>query len=300
MRRFLASILIFFLITAVVDIIFGVVCGYLNTHSKGGDTADHFHITDTQEAPVLIMGSSRAVHHYNPDIISDSLGREVYNCGLDGNGILFQYVRLLMIMERYTPEVIIYDAFPMYDMEAGDNVKYLRWLKRWYGREALDSLISDIAPMEHLKLKSSLYRYNGDFIQMLGDYLKPEQVSIRGYKPMDGVINYTPPAFDRTPCEWDPIKLKYFKKFLDLCRERNIKLTVVYSPYFRAASSEAYSKLTQLCMDYDIPVIDMFADTAYSQNMAYFDDASHLNSTGAEKFSGEIGHRISLLSPVDR
>ena len=41
------------------------------------------------DAQTLILGSSRALHHYNPDIISESSGLSCHNAGLGGYGLFF-------------------------------------------------------------------------------------------------------------------------------------------------------------------------------------------------------------------
>ena len=80
--------MIFFSIVAVIDCGFGVICDYLNSHSKGGDTKDRYYIAKQTSEDLLMMGSSRMHHHYVTEIVEDSLHMSAYNCGVDGNGIL--------------------------------------------------------------------------------------------------------------------------------------------------------------------------------------------------------------------
>lgn len=294
MRKFLIYFAVFVAVVVAVDIVFGLVVSRLNVSAKGGDTYNQAHITLEMTEPILIMGSSRAVHHYDPAILEDSLGMGVYNCGLDGNGILFQYGRLKLLLERYKPEVIIYDAIASFDMQDDDNSKYLAWLKRWYGHESIDSLVYDINPHERVKLRSNLYRYNKDFIQMLSDNVAPRQkITYKGFKPIDGTIDYEPEPKSEAPAEWQELKFKYFNKFIDLCERNGIKLIVVYSPWYKAATSHITDNLTTLCRQRGIEVLDYYCDPQFNSRPEYFDDASHLNSTGATVFSKEIAGRLS-------
>lgn len=296
MKRFLIYIIVFFCIVASIDIVFGVICDYLNTHAKGGDTATHYEATEVQREPVLILGSSRANHHYDPKVFEDSLGLGVYNCGVDGNGILFQYGRLKMITERYSPNVIIYDAIPNFDIMPDDNAKYLNWLRRWHGKHDIDSLINDISKLEVVKLHSSLYKYNGNFIQMLSDNLHPlQEVSYNGYKPLQGNMKYNPKEDEQKVAEWQPVKLKYFKKMIELCKDNDIKLIVAYSPMFGAKSSLEYEKLTRLCSDNDITILDHYSDTIFTNHREYFEDAFHLNDNGAKAYSATVAHELKNL-----
>ena len=62
---------------------------------------------------ILIMGNSRAQHHYDPRIISDSLKMSCYNLGIDGgHSILLPNVLTEIILKRYTPKIIIVEFNP--------------------------------------------------------------------------------------------------------------------------------------------------------------------------------------------
>lgn len=296
MKKFLIFIVIFFGAVVCLDFMFGLGCKFLNNNAKGGDTANHHYITTTQTEPVIIMGSSRAIHHYVPQILEDSLGKGVYNCGVDGNGILFQYGRLRLLLERYTPEVLIYDVMPDFDISSPDVERDLGWLRRWYGHEVLDSLFHDISPSETWKMKSNFYRYNGNFIQMFTDYMHPLQsVTDKGYKPMAGVIDYKPDYADESIHEWHPLKLKYFNKLIQLCKENGITLIAVYSPQVGKKNSIEYTRVTELCKANEIPVIDYYGGGIFNDSLHYFSDASHLNDKGARAYTKSI---VSKLRPL--
>lgn len=296
MKKFIIYIVIFLAIVVCIDFMFGIACRFLNANAKGGDTANHCHITATQTEPIIIMGSSRAIHHYVPEILEDSLGKGVYNCGVDGNGILFQYGRLSLLLERYKPEVLIYDVMPDFDISSPDVERDLGWLRRWYGHEVLDSLFHDISLSENWKMKSNLYRYNGSFIQMATDWLHPLQtVTDNGYKPMAGVIDYKPVYKDEAIHEWHPLKHKYFCKLINLCKENGIRLIVAYSPQVGKTNSLEYTRVTELCKANDIPVIDYYGGGIFNDSLSYFSDATHLNDRGARAYSKSI---VSRLRPL--
>lgn len=298
MRRFLLFTILFFVIVLIIDVVFGVICNHLNNNARGGDTALHYTVTERQTAPILVLGSSRAFHHYDPDILADSLGHEVFNGGVDGNGIIFQYARLRMILDRYTPEMVIYDVYPDYDIAVGDNTRYLKWLRRWAGHHAVDSIVRDISSLEALKMQSGLYRYNESFIQMIGDNVSSGSFSDRnGFRPMEGTMDYHPdnPPASTDPVEWDPVKLRYFESMIDLCRSRGVKLTMVFSPYYGATSSGMFDNMISLCTERNVPVIDMFSDPDFSVRQDFFADPSHLNSIGAREFSRSVSSSLRPL-----
>ena len=81
MKKFLFRIVLFFALILVVDVVVGKVFAYMVDNAKGGDNGRNNYICNTVNADVLVFGSSRAFHHYNPIIIEDYLGKSCYNCG---------------------------------------------------------------------------------------------------------------------------------------------------------------------------------------------------------------------------
>lgn len=293
MFRFIRYIIVFFVVVFLLDRGFGLMCSYLNSHAKGGDTLNHYYIANEMTDSVLIFGSSRAIHHFNPKILEDSLGMTAYNCGLDGNGILYNYGRLLTILNRYTPRMIIYDVIPSFDMEKDDYTKYLQWQKRWYDVDGIAEIFHDVNPMEDVKMQSNLYRYNTSFIQMASDNIRPLQdISYKGYKPLEGRMNYESKEMESNPALWDDLKLSYFRKFIELCKENDIELVISYSPWYNAKDSRIYDGFSKLIDEYDLELIDLFSDSELVHNKDYFADASHLNSEGADAFTSKF---VSVL-----
>ena len=140
---------------------------------------------------VLIFGSSRAIHHYNPQIITDSLGLTCYNCGQDGNGIIFFYGLWQMIKEHHKPMIIIYNVCTGFDLYEGEsNQRYLGWLRADYDRPSIKSIFTAIEPTEENKMMSMLYRHNSKFMQVLTDYFHPIfGIEGNGYLPMKGEMD---------------------------------------------------------------------------------------------------------------
>ena len=174
MKRFIIKVALFFAFVVVADVLCGFTLGYFAKNAKGGFTQRDTYICDKLETDFLLMGSSRCVRHYNPQIITDSLGMSCYNTGQMGNGIILNYGRLRMIDERKKPKVVIYDIAPDFDLFVGDdNHRYLTWLKQHYERNGIADIFESIDPTEKYKMISQLYRYNSRIIELMTDYLHP-------------------------------------------------------------------------------------------------------------------------------
>ena len=100
MKKFLINIAIFFAIIAVVDFSLGKAFLWLQSTKAKGRTQTEYYICNDLNADVLVMGSSRASHHYVAQLIADSLGMTCFNGGQDGNGIVMQYGRWKMISKQ--------------------------------------------------------------------------------------------------------------------------------------------------------------------------------------------------------
>ena len=115
MRKFLLKLVLFLAIIVALDFAYGICMDRYRRSIRTGVTGLDNEALYRTTAPVLVFGSSRAWHHYDPRILRDSLGLDVYNCGVNSMGIQFFYPRLHQILRRYTPRVIIYDSSPTYD-----------------------------------------------------------------------------------------------------------------------------------------------------------------------------------------
>lgn len=270
---------------------FGVVMRYLQDHAKGGYIGHHNHILRQSNEEILIFGSSRAIHHYNPKIITDSLGMSCYNCGQDGNGIILFYGWWQVIKERHLPKMIIYDVSPGFDLLIGeDNSKFLGWLKSEYDNESVKQIFENIDPTEKYKMMSMMYRYNSKFLQNIIDYIHPIfQITPNGYFPLDGDMDKMKIKKDSNEEEvnylFDAQKLYYLDNFIKETTERGVKLVFISSPVWYGVDIKQYEPLERMCRKYGVQFYNYSNDTLFVSKDEMFKDGSHLNAYGADEFS---------------
>ena len=289
MKRFFYYMILFFIAIFAIDKLSGICFDYLNSHAKGGDTANQYYICKKSNENILIFGSSRANHHYIPSIIEDSLNTSCYNCGTDGNGIILHYGRYKLITERYTPQLIIYDLVTDFDIIQNDNLKYLDQLKQYYNEADLTELFNDVSPTEKYKLYSNLYQYNTKFIQMLSDNISPQQSVFKGYKPIYNTMNYEPKsANSTTEIKADSIKLKYIEKLIQDTQQKGIKLVFMISPFYNAKNTEAFEPVKKIIEKYNLTLYDFYSDEEITSNKNLFGDPSHMNDKGAQIYTKKI------------
>lgn len=288
MKKYLLKIILFFIAVAVLDVLFGYVCQYMNDHSKGGGIRSRYYVCKESNEDVLIFGSSRAKHHYVPDVIEDSLDMTCYNTGEDGNGIILSYGFLKMITQRYSPKLIIYDV-TQFDIYEDDNVKYLDLLKPYYHELGIDSIFWRVNPKSRYMMLSNFYRFNTTCLRIAGGYMRPTSDYPKGYSALYNTMNYEPEPIADKELKVDELKLEFFEDFIKLSKCKGISLLCCVSPYYKAPSDDRqYVPVKQLCKKYGVPFLYLGADTDISKKRELFQDRTHLNDTGARYYTQKL------------
>lgn len=230
MKKFILKTCIFLTICIILDIIIGIGTDFLHKSSKGGIIKKDEYIKDKLHADIVIIGSSRAAHHYVSNLLADSLGCTVYNTGIDGKGIIMNYGVLLEITNRYIPKTIIYELTPILDYLKRDNEKDLINLKHAYGIRGIDSIFWDVNHNERIKMISRSYRINSLLPAIISCNIFTENDTLNGYVPLWNRLEgkRSNKVFDTESL--DTLKLKYLQKFINLCRKDSINLIFAISP----------------------------------------------------------------------
>ena len=291
MKSFGIKVILFFVLLGVVDVLGGYALGYLANHARGGFTQRDAYICDSLETDILLMGSSRCVRHYNPQIITDSLGMSCYNSGQMGNGVILNYGRLKMVCERKKPQVVVYDIEPAFDlMEGEDNHRYLTWLKQHYDRSGIADIFERIDKTEKYKMMSQLYRYNSRIVELATDFLHPiSSVRVNGFTPLKGEMDKTKirvAGEKKKEHVVDPVKIEYINKLMD--ELQGSKLYFVVSPKWYGIDSLEFKPIMDICQERGIPFMDFSNDPKYVRQDQYFKDGNHMNARGADEFTRDL------------
>ncbi len=294
MKKFLLFLLkvgLFFLALILVDRALGWVFAYMGEHAKGGYVGQHVYVTDKTNENILIFGSSRAIHHYNPQIITDSLCMTCYNCGQDGNGIVLFYGMWQMIKERYKPKMIIYDVSTDFDIQKGENnQRYLGWLRADYNRSGVKQIFGIIDPTERVKMMSMLYRYNSKFMQNITDYVHPIfGIEGNGFLPLKGEMDIMRIREENGQYEEmsiDSIKIMFINKLIN--EVDGVELVFVASPRWYDTNKKDYNPIRDVCERRGVRFLDFSCAHKYVHQDKWFKDGNHLNARGAHEFTLDL------------
>lgn len=292
MKRYIFKLLLFFIIIASIDYGVGLFGDYLQAHANRGFTKRTNDLVMKDCHDVVILGSSRAHHHYDTPFLSDTLGLDVYNAGYDGNGVVLAYGLLSIMLERYSPRLVIFDVEPAFDINVyemdNDHKRYLKYLKPYYKNEKVGRIFRDVSEEEWYKVHSGLIRYNSSLAVMISDNLRPFQSDNNGYEPLDGIYNNEPNGNVFQTTKEDIFKLRYVEKLISLAKQNDIPIVLIASPMYGTKSSKILSPVKNICFKYDVPFLDYYANKELMQTKDCFREPMHLNSFGARVFSREI------------
>ncbi len=295
MKNFLLKVLLFFACVMAMDFVFGFGFSWLRSHAKGGSTANCEYIANRAKDDIIIFGSSRATHHYIPQIIEDSLGVSCYNCGEEGNGIVLAYGRFKMLTDRYKPKLVIYEMTPGYDYGIKEpNTKYLGYLRPYYAKDGIKSLFDDFDDeFSFLKMKSKMYQNTGKLLPDLVDNFSFRD-NRKGYTPLSGKINIRnidEPIVEEM--EIDSLKLSYVEKLILETKNKNIPIVFMISPRYGTNSNLLnYGPEIALCKKYRVPFYNFINCKSIVQNDLYFQDVGHMNNDGAIAYTRVIINEI--------
>ena len=290
MNRFLLKISLFSLLVVLADISIGHYLKYVTNRIKVGGQGRDNYISNEAKDDILVLGSSRAVHHYNSKMLEDTLGLSCYNCGQDGAGIILSYGRLLMIKERHQPKMVIVDVNPSYDLLTNDNHKYLGWLKLHYDKQVLHPIFNSVDETERIKMISYLYRYNSKFIQNLYVFFtgNAHDGGVKGFRPQKGNIDKMKiKELDEKPVyEYDSLKIEYIHKLIK--ESVSMKLFFVVSPIWYGMDTLQFQPVKEICSEKGIPFIDFSNNPKYVHQDKWFKDGVHMNERGADEFTRDL------------
>lgn len=291
MKKFIINLSIFFVVLIAVDVCFGFISNYLIKHAAGGEIQKTEYICNGTSEDLLIMGSSRAVRHYDPKIISDSLGVSCYNCAYIGCGCITAYGLLQALTSHYSPKYILYEVTPEFDYlkVEEDYSKYLGPLKLYSSVRGVDSIFSSIDPMEKYKMNSNMYRINSKLLQLVAENITKQNFISNGYLPECRLMATEPDdeVTKRYNCN-DDYKVKCFNNIIQLCKRDKIKLVFIVSPLYNAEKSSEFDYCKELAHKYNIPFINHFNDSTINRNKDYFYDPVHMNVVGANAYTRNI------------
>lgn len=291
------------LMLAVVLFVLDFACGsvlrfFYFRQSSGWNYRTTYSMEKTTDS-LLILGSSRAVQQYHP-ILEQKLNLSYYNCGRDGNFMLYNYAVLKSILKRHKPKMIIFDFIKGQFKENPSEYERLSTLLPYYkGHPEIREIINMRGPFEKFKLFSQTYPYNSTLFNTLMGNLemnKKRNRDIKGYVVFDNVWKRPLKIINTEPEKYamDSVFINTYESFIKDCTMAGVKLYIFCSPYYELSPYTDTSIIIgkQIARKYNIDFFDYSKDTFLIKQPALFSDSMHLNDEGAKIFSAQVADEI--------
>lgn len=253
------------------------------------------------QCDAVIMGSSRGMVQYCPSILDSVLDLNFYNISVDGRSI--------------DAEVVKYNTYCLYNKKPKLILQNVDWgtltFSNGYETEQFlpylfcDSLYKMTKQSENFTWGDRyipLVRYAGYF-QVIKEGLKlPNKLDkpqlYKGYcgrdKQWDGS------QFDQVEevefCH-DTAAVCIFEDYLQQCRQDGIQVVFVFAPIYIGVTEkmdnpqQMFDFYESLATKYNCQVLN-YTYNYLSYDTVYFYNAMHLNKTGAELFSKQLGNDL--------
>ena len=242
-----------------------------------------------KKADVLVLGSSRANHHYVSSMFKDSLGLSCYNAGRDGHDILYAYMIFQSFLERNMPKMVVIDiASSMMD---GSWIEHNKDMTCFYGASQAVTEVLDkdvLKGFDKVKMLSNLYRYNNTLEWIATAYLSNWGEG-DGYFPMPITNNSMKKKVAKDYFfQPHPVCLSYLDQIIETCKQKNIQLILCESPSLNYSLHGTNDWMMKYAHDKGVKALDFTGDTTYVDHSDLFYDATHLNDRGAQLFTSNF------------
>lgn len=291
--RFCVNAMIVLLGVVAIDRAIGKVMDrMLPEISNQGDTGKTYYSLNDVNTPVVIVGSSRAAHHYVTNIIEDSLRMSAYNVARDGCFFSYNCCVVNSIMDRYTPKLIIWENGTDYLYDGVPDP--LESMYPYYGNNKwVKKIIEDELPWkEYVRLNSRMYQYNSIIHRVVIRYCGRNsfiESSEKGYQPLAAKKLRVPLKLEKELSiakDLSSSKIAVFESTLNRAKKMGVFVIVVNSPLYKLTETNLSGiKMQQICDEYGMLYLDNSQLSYFREHSNLFNDATHMNDEGARIYT---------------
>lgn len=256
-----------------------------------------------EKCDIVVLGSSRAVLHYDPRILGSKLNMSAYNAGCNGQGVHYTRALVDLILQRKTPAIAIINVDSGFVMGARFSLCQAAVLAPFMDESGIiKNMIYSKGPLERLKYLSLSYRFNDKPLVILAG-LFVEDKTISGFSPREGKMD---PAKAQgkiaAVLEPDREMMELLRQTVSQLKGAGSYVVLVLSPTWSREgridpmSIPALKAIRDLAQDEQVSFLAITNEnTPEFQNSEYFRDPDHLNADGARIFSEILVAKIAGL-----
>ena len=292
-NKLLVYLLMVFVGVAAIDAVFRLVFSPIfdnpPINTKAGAT--YRFVSYHKPANLVILGASRATHHYRSEQIEDSLNISVYNYGGDGRSILYQYLCLLKAADNGDLRTVILDLSPAQIGNEWVEDRISDLYPFYWKNDTVRTMVDEVEKRNiRLLMLSSLIQYNSQYLNLVAP-----MNSVKGYIalpytgiPVDLKEITNSESDGGIEDQYNEIGIKYLSRIVSFCRDANINIIVCLSPSLVLPQSDE-NYMLRICMSLGVECWNMTHDII---DPYLFSDYNHLNDKGANLFTMSVVNRL--------
>jgi hypothetical protein len=300
-KPLLYSCLLFVSLFFIGDRIIGYYLNNLYLEQKKGDFFETTYALKHVKEDLLIFGSSRAVRHYDPNILQDSLNLSAINVGKIGNTLLYSYAIFSQILTYHVPKVVVLDISPIEfaksERERGQK-SMIDILLKYQDMPVIEQLIKQLDNKELFLSKIFwTYKFNSSIYTLMTNNQGSSKLSqSKGFKSRIGTkITKDYVKVDNDDYVEDTILVNTFRNFLTKARNNNIEVHVVISPTTLYQTHNSIARIEKITAEFGYHLLDVSHRPQFKQAALYY-DMTHLNNVGARNFSELLGDSLNKVA----
>ncbi|GAB3508406.1 hypothetical protein [Emticicia fontis] len=311
MRAILLKVITIVIILIVIDKGFGALFNnfiFKKTISGERGGSLNYLLERKKNIDFVILGSSRAKHHINPDSLFNING-EGFNAGINGaGGVIYCSVALEVILKRgINLKTVILQLDSRQFIESNNCVKEMSAIYPFLSESSfLRDYVEQSGWKEKILSNSDFYKFNSKYYFLIFNFFNRNKVKDdNGFSPLGGSLDTSKiinlPLKKIKYESFSDIRLEALKNIISICKKNVIKLYIVLPPNFKELNNEEsfYNNILKSSIYQKanfVRVIDMsniksFNDLRSPEN---WKDGGHLNEIGANKFSSYLNDSLLI------
>jgi len=274
-------------------------------HSRHGEYSVWNDVFDSRvNSDIVVYGSSRAMVHMDPGIISDSLSLSCYNLGINGHNFWLQYLRHKELLKYNTKPKLIIQSVDVFTLtKRPDLFNSEQFLPYMLKNSEVEKATKSYKGFNYFDYHLPLLRYAGKY-KTIGtifkDLISPVPIDscrYRGYAPQDQTWNddleKARLRFSTFRVDIDTSSVQLFDRFIRECLSNGIDIKIVYTPEYKVGQDfvqnrdEILGIFIKFAHKYNLTFLD-YSNDSISFEKKYFYNASHLNRKGSKLFTAKL------------
>lgn len=312
----MAKAIAFVVLVVVLDLALGAALRATQRRTLLGEAGPGIvNLALRTDADVLVLGSSRAKHHVDTEVLGRELSTSVFNVGANGHDFLFAYLVLDLWTRRHAPpRAIVLHVDTGSFARSEPELQRLSVLAPYLDEsERVREILRLRGPFERLKQLSSAYRYNGKLLAIVRHLFTTPPPGFAGFEPLAGALPPSSAEGEHRPRGvlhpvWD-VKRDCLRDLLRYCERNHVRLLLVNSPYYgrdpdvhEAWRAQVRGLLRESPGAELVEINEITHSAQFERHPELFRDGAHLNAEGARVFSrllaSSLRDRLAAAGPA--